>query len=173
MLLTSASTLTRRVFRFRNQQAAIAGWSQPSAVHWSTATVLCPTLLYLPHRPATKKAGGSSQNGRESNSKRLGVKKLGGTKVIPGNIIVRQKGTKFHPGENVGLGKDFTIYARAPGRVQFTYDPKRKRTYISVIDERQIEVGEKKHEGLFVNGVLATQIVRKQRKKPVYRSVVR
>jgi large subunit ribosomal protein L27 len=68
---------------------------------------------------AHKKGGGSSRNGRDSNSQRLGVKRFGGEHVIPGNIIVRQHGTKFHPGLNVGLGKDFTIFAKAEGYVVF------------------------------------------------------
>ena len=80
---------------------------------------------------AHKKAGGSSRNGRDSAGRRLGVKKFGGEAVVPGNIIVRQRGTKFHPGENVGMGKDHTIFATSEGRVAF----QRRtggRTYISV-----------------------------------------
>ena len=69
---------------------------------------------------ATKKAGGSSRNGRDSAGRRLGVKKSDGQYVIPGNIIVRQRGTKFHPGKNVGLGKDHTIFALTDGKVEFT-----------------------------------------------------
>jgi len=68
---------------------------------------------------AHKKAGGSSRNGRDSAGRRLGVKKYGDETVIPGNIIVRQRGTKFHPGENVGIGKDHTLFALTPGRVKF------------------------------------------------------
>ncbi len=68
---------------------------------------------------AHKKAGGSSRNGRDSAGRRLGVKKFGGEHVIPGNIIVRQRGTKWHPGENVGMGRDHTIYATAEGHVSF------------------------------------------------------
>lgn len=68
---------------------------------------------------AHKKGVGSSRNGRESHSKRLGVKKFGGEAVISGNIIVRQRGTKHHPGENVGLGKDHTLFATADGKVEF------------------------------------------------------
>ena len=68
---------------------------------------------------AHKKAGGSSRNGRDSAGRRLGVKKSGGQAVIPGNIIIRQRGTKYHPGENVGIGKDHTIFATVAGRVQF------------------------------------------------------
>ncbi|BDU59805.1 50S ribosomal protein L27 [Candidatus Rickettsia kotlanii] len=68
---------------------------------------------------ATKKAGGSSRNGRDSVGRRLGVKKSDGQYVIPGNIIVRQRGTKIHPGTNVGLGKDHTIFALIEGRVEF------------------------------------------------------
>lgn len=68
---------------------------------------------------AHKKGGGSTSNGRDSNSKRLGVKHFGGEFVISGNIIVRQKGTKFHPGEGVGIGKDYTIFAIRPGYVTF------------------------------------------------------
>jgi large subunit ribosomal protein L27 len=68
---------------------------------------------------AHKKGAGSTKNGRDSNSKRLGVKKFGGEFVIPGNIIVRQRGTKFHPGEGVGMGKDYTIFAIEEGYVEF------------------------------------------------------
>ena len=68
---------------------------------------------------AHKKAGGSSRNGRDSVGRRLGVKKFGDEMVIPGNIIVRQRGTKFHPGENVGMGKDHTLFALTAGRVKF------------------------------------------------------
>ena len=68
---------------------------------------------------AHKKAGGSSRNGRDSNAKRLGVKKYGGEIVIPGNIIVRQRGTRFHPGPNVGCGRDFTLFALETGTVEY------------------------------------------------------
>ena len=68
---------------------------------------------------ATKKAGGSSRNGRDSAGRRLGVKKYGGELVYPGNIIVRQRGTKFYPGENVGIGKDHTLFALKEGKVNF------------------------------------------------------
>ena len=70
---------------------------------------------------AHKKAGGSSRNGRDSQSKRLGVKKYGGQRVLAGNILVRQRGTKFHPGLNVGIGGDDTLFARADGVVQFRH----------------------------------------------------
>lgn len=81
---------------------------------------------------AHKKAGGSSRNGRDSNSKRLGVKKFGGEAVIPGNIIVRQRGTTWFPGEGVGMGTDHTIFATAEGRVTFKKGLK-GRTFISVL----------------------------------------
>jgi large subunit ribosomal protein L27 len=68
---------------------------------------------------AHKKGGGSVKNGRDSNAQRLGIKKFGGQKVIPGNIIVRQRGTKFHPGDNVGMGKDHTLFATIEGVVVF------------------------------------------------------
>jgi large subunit ribosomal protein L27 len=80
---------------------------------------------------AHKKAGGSSRNGRDSNSQRLGVKKFGGEHVIPGNIIVRQRGTEWHPGTNVGMGKDHTIFAVVEGKVTFT-EKSSGRTFISV-----------------------------------------
>ncbi len=81
---------------------------------------------------AHKKAGGSSRNGRDSAGRRLGVKKFGGEAVVAGNIIVRQRGTKFHPGQNVGLGKDHTIFALTDGHVRF--DRKTDdRSYISVM----------------------------------------
>ncbi len=80
---------------------------------------------------AHKKAGGSSRNGRDSIGRRLGIKKYGGQSVLPGNILVRQRGTKFHPGANVGLGRDHTIFATAPGRVKFQRKTK-GRTFVSV-----------------------------------------
>ena len=80
---------------------------------------------------ATKKAGGSSRNGRDSVGRRLGVKKYGGQNVLAGNIIIRQRGTKFHPGSNVGIGKDHTIFATSNGKV--TFKKTRIRTYVSVI----------------------------------------
>jgi ribosomal protein L27 len=81
---------------------------------------------------AHKKAGGSSRNGRDSESKRLGVKKFGGETVLAGNILVRQRGTKWHPGTNVGLGRDHTIFATAPGVVNFRTKAN-GRTYVSVV----------------------------------------
>ena len=81
---------------------------------------------------AHKKAGGSSRNGRDSAGRRLGVKKYGGEQVIPGNIIVRQRGTKFHPGTNVGMGKDHTLFATDHGQVLFRRAVG-KRTYIDVV----------------------------------------
>ena len=69
---------------------------------------------------AHKKAGGSSRNGRDSAGRRLGVKKFGGEQVVAGNIIVRQRGTKFHPGENVGIGRDHTLFALTDGKVRFS-----------------------------------------------------
>ena len=80
---------------------------------------------------AHKKAGGSSRNGRDSAGRRLGVKRFGGEVVIPGNIIVRQRGTKFHPGSNVGMGKDHTLFALTEGRVAFRVKTG-GRTYVSV-----------------------------------------
>ena len=80
---------------------------------------------------AHKKAGGSSRNGRDSAGRRLGVKHFGGETVIPGNIIVRQRGTKFHAGRNVGLGRDHTLYAVAEGEVVF-HTTTRGRTFVSV-----------------------------------------
>ena len=84
---------------------------------------------------AHKKAGGSSKNGRDSESKRLGVKRFGGELVAPGNIIVRQRGTRFHPGVNVGIGKDHTIFATAAGRVVFQTKGPKNRKHISVVAE--------------------------------------
>lgn len=82
---------------------------------------------------AHKKAGGSSRNGRDSESKRLGVKRYGGEQVLAGNIIVRQRGTQFHPGVNVGCGHDHTLFAKADGKVVFEVKGARKRRYVSVV----------------------------------------
>ena len=81
---------------------------------------------------AHKKAGGSSRNGRDSNPKMLGVKVYGGQEIEAGNVIVRQRGTQFHPGRNVGMGKDHTLFAKSNGQVEFRTGFKR-RTYVSVI----------------------------------------
>jgi len=82
---------------------------------------------------AHKKAAGSTRNGRESESKRLGVKKYGGENVLAGNILVRQRGTKFHAGHNVGMGRDHTLFATANGNVKFEIRGPRKRRTISVV----------------------------------------
>jgi len=81
---------------------------------------------------AHKKAGGSSRNGRDSESKRLGVKRFGGQFVVSGNIIVRQRGTRFHPGENVGMGKDHTLYAKTNGIVKFHVKGPLQRHYVTI-----------------------------------------
>jgi large subunit ribosomal protein L27 len=81
---------------------------------------------------AHKKSGGSSRNGRDSESKRLGVKKFGGERVLAGNIIVRQRGTTFHPGENIGMGRDHTLFALTNGSVKFT-TKRGGRCYVSIL----------------------------------------
>ncbi|GJL72981.1 MAG: 50S ribosomal protein L27 [Nitrosomonas sp.] len=81
---------------------------------------------------AHKKAGGSSRNGRDSQSKRLGVKRYGGEVISAGSIIVRQRGTQFHPGENVGMGKDHTLFAKISGKINFSIKGAHKRKTVSV-----------------------------------------
>jgi len=83
---------------------------------------------------AHKKAAGSTRNGRDSESKRLGVKKFGGEAVIAGNILVRQRGTKFHAGDNVGCGKDHTLYAKSEGKVEFRVKGRHNRTFVNVVN---------------------------------------
>jgi len=82
---------------------------------------------------AHKKAGGSTRNGRDSESKRLGVKRFGGEAVQAGNILVRQRGTRFHTGENVGIGKDHTLFAKADGKVVFEMKGAKNRKFVSVV----------------------------------------
>jgi large subunit ribosomal protein L27 len=82
---------------------------------------------------AHKKAGGSTRNGRDSESKRLGVKHFGGEQVRAGHILVRQRGTRFHPGVNVGLGRDHTLFAKADGKVLFEKKGPRQRKYVSIV----------------------------------------
>ncbi|WP_421301447.1 50S ribosomal protein L27 [Aeromonas veronii] len=84
---------------------------------------------------AHKKAGGSSRNGRDSEAKRLGVKRFGGETVLAGSIIVRQRGTKFHAGSNVGLGKDHTLFATATGKILFEVKGPLNRKYVSIVAE--------------------------------------
>lgn len=82
---------------------------------------------------AHKKAGGSSRNGRDSHAQRLGVKRYAGEQVLAGNILVRQRGTEFHPGTNVGIGKDDTLFAKVTGRVQYDVKGPRNRRTVSII----------------------------------------
>lgn len=82
---------------------------------------------------AHKKAGGSSRNGRDSESKRLGVKRFGGQDVLAGNIVIRQRGTRFHAGVNVGMGKDHTLFAKVNGKVLFEQKGKPVRKYVSIV----------------------------------------
>ena len=89
---------------------------------------------------AHKKAGGSSRNGRDSDGQRLGVKKFGGENVIGGNILVRQRGTKFHPGANVGMGVDHTLFAKADGKVEFKV--KGKRSYVGIVPAAKMQAAE-------------------------------
>ena len=84
---------------------------------------------------AHKKAGGSSRNGRDSESKRLGIKRYAGQHVLAGNILVRQRGSSFHPGRNVGMGRDYTLFAKATGRVVYAVKgPKKRRTVSVAVD---------------------------------------
>ncbi|MGB0866934.1 MAG: 50S ribosomal protein L27 [Granulosicoccaceae bacterium] len=82
---------------------------------------------------AHKKAAGSTRNGRDSESKRLGVKRYGGEQVLAGNILVRQRGTQFHPGNNVGCGKDHTLFAKADGEVKFVIRGPKNRRFIDIV----------------------------------------
>ena len=84
---------------------------------------------------AHKKAGGSTKNGRESESKRLGIKKFGGEQVLAGNILVRQRGTVYRAGDNVGIGTDHTLFAKATGRVQYRKKGVEQHTFVSVVTE--------------------------------------
>ena len=84
---------------------------------------------------AHKKAGGSTKNGRDSESKRLGIKKFGGEAVVGGNILVRQRGTQYRAGDNVGMGTDHTLFAKADGRVQFRKKGVEQHTFVSVVTE--------------------------------------
>lgn len=84
---------------------------------------------------AHKKAGGSTKNGRDSHSKRLGIKKFGGQSVLAGNILVRQRGTVYRAGENVGIGTDYTLFAKANGRVEFRKRGVAQHTFVSVVAE--------------------------------------
>lgn len=90
-------------------------------------------LSLMFRRWATKKAAGSTKNGRDSKPKYLGIKKWGGERVIPGNIIVRQRGTRFHPGDYVGIGKDHTLFALKEGRVKYEKNKKTKRKWVHIV----------------------------------------
>lgn len=89
---------------------------------------------------AQKKAGGSTRNGRDSQSKRLGVKRFGGEYVSSGSILIRQRGTKFHPGYNTKLGKDYTIFATTNGRVKFTIKGPKNKKFVNIITKHDIHI---------------------------------
>lgn len=111
--------------------------TSPIRTTWSRIT---PSIVNTAEqvRWASKKSGGSSRNGRDSAGRRLGVKKFGGQEVVPGNIIVRQRGTKFHPGDNVGMGKDHTLFALTPGYIRFYKDMEHpKRRLVGVVFDRE------------------------------------
>ena len=82
---------------------------------------------------AHKKAGGSTRNGRDSESKRLGVKRYGGQMVAPGTIVIRQRGTKFHPGNHCGMGRDHSLFARVAGRVRFAVRGRQRRQFVDIV----------------------------------------
>lgn len=111
--------------------------TSPIRTTWSRIT---PSIVNTAEqvRWASKKSGGSSRNGRDSAGRRLGVKKFGGQEVVPGNIIVRQRGTKFHPGDNVGMGKDHTLFALTGGYIRFYKDIEQpKRRLVGVVFDRE------------------------------------
>eukprot|EP00501_MAST-03F_sp_TOSAG23-6_P002518 GSMAST32.ASY1.ANO1.2655.1 assembled CDS len=105
---------------------------------------ICPRLV----RFATKKAGGSTNNGRSSLPKYLGVKRFGGHWVKPGNIIVRQRGTKFHPGKGMGMGKDHTLFALHEGHVHFTKDKIKKRQWCNIVSAEEWQAHLQKKKGI-------------------------
>ena len=100
---------------------------------------------------AHKKSGGSSRNGRDSESKRLGVKKFGGERVLAGNIVVRQRGTTFHPGDNMGMGRDHTLFALVDGEVKFSTGYKNRR-FVHIVQVGQDDVSSGQDHGLFAVG---------------------
>ncbi|KAI9284803.1 ribosomal L27 protein-domain-containing protein [Umbelopsis sp. AD052] len=130
------STMLSQVQALRPKLVSGATSSLFAQAHLPSRSSLTSELMQV--RWATKKSGGSTRNGRDSAGRRLGVKKFGGQEVIPGNIIVRQRGTKFHPGDNVDMGKDHTIYALQPGYVHFYKDPTQpKRRFVGVVFDRE------------------------------------
>ncbi len=111
--------------------------SSPFLRYLGVISALTPSSSLGLVRFASKKSGGSTKNGRDSISKRLGVKKFGGEAVIPGNIIIRQRGTKYYPGKGVGMGKDHTLFAMKAGFVRFWWNTPLKRQEVSVNQNRE------------------------------------
>mmetsp|Transcript_11165 Transcript_11165/g.19084 ORF Transcript_11165/g.19084 Transcript_11165/m.19084 type:complete len:143 (+) Transcript_11165:103-531(+) len=114
----------------------IFGTGTASATPFGGREAFAPLMQF--ERWASKKQGGSTSNGRDSAGRRLGVKKFAGEHVIPGNILVRQRGTKFHAGENIRMGRDHTLMALVEGFARFHIDKLTKRRYISVADTREL-----------------------------------
>ncbi|KAG4301935.1 hypothetical protein PCANB_002033 [Pneumocystis canis] len=112
-----------------------------NSLYYNPFSLKKKSLLLLIIRTATKRSAGSTKNNRDSPGKRLGIKKFGEELVKAGNIIVRQRGTKFYPGENVGMGKDHTLYALEPGFVQFYRDPfQPKRKFVGIVFDKTIKL---------------------------------
>eukprot|EP00160_Parvularia_atlantis_P000437 Unigene10359_Nuclearia_a/m.31652 Unigene10359_Nuclearia_a/g.31652 ORF Unigene10359_Nuclearia_a/g.31652 Unigene10359_Nuclearia_a/m.31652 type:complete len:147 (+) Unigene10359_Nuclearia_a:175-615(+) len=116
---------------------AMQGWTAAARASLRAVAARAVAVQLEARRWATKKAGGSTKNGRDSAGRRLGLKKSDGQTVIAGNILVRQRGTQYHAGLNVGMGRDHTLFATAPGVVKFQYQEQRERTYVHVVDVAQ------------------------------------
>lgn len=136
-MLRSLSGLQSRVAKHCGEALQAAARAGEGAASTSGGGAAAGTWQQLQVRWASKKQGGSTQNTKDSNPKFLGVKLYGGQRCIPGNIIVRQRGTEYHPGANVGMGRDHTIYALEAGHVKFSYDRRRKQRFISVEPQQQ------------------------------------
>ena len=151
MLSRGVSTAVRRVCSkqtptfstlanvFRNNNVSAANHSfNPGNV--MAGALKRDGLVGITARFATKKSGGSSKNGRDSIGKRLGVKRFSGERVAAGNILVRQRGSSFHPGKEVYKAKDFTLHAKKDGRILFTKNKLTKRRFVNVVSEEQYEI---------------------------------
>jgi large subunit ribosomal protein L27 len=141
-----------RAFSLEKRGRGVLGASSSSSsllsINTTAEHVLCAlTSSFQQIRFASKKAGGSTSNGRDSNPKFLGIKKYGGELVRPGNIIARQRGTKWHPGENCGIGTDHTLYSLVDGKVKFTKNRVKGRTIVNVEKFTEEEIREWQRRG--------------------------
>ncbi|CAM9221611.1 unnamed protein product [Chrysoparadoxa australica] len=139
-------------------QPLLAPSVPPSASDYFTCVLRAPCMHQCPPAACFSQSAGSAKNGRNSRGRRLGVKKFGGEKVIAGNIIIRQRGTKYHQGDHVGIGRDHTLFSKVDGHVLFEWNPRKKRQIVHVKPLPDYDVNEKKIWGGWKRALISAKM---------------